>query len=98
MVLLANRYILPSAFEYQRQVASSVAAVKAAGGKSVEGKKTLDRLTKPNLAMFTHAKFSGYYARPGKASGNGAYGVSQISAQGVIDGKGGHGGSGAVFE
>ncbi len=46
MVLMANRYILPAAFEYQRQVASSVAAVKEAGGKSVEGKKTLDRLTK----------------------------------------------------
>ncbi len=46
MVLMANRYILPAAFEYQKQVAQSVAAVKAAGGKSVEGKKTLDRLTK----------------------------------------------------
>jgi glutamine synthetase len=46
MVLMANRYILPAAFEYQKQVASSVSAVKAAGGKSVEGKKTLDRLTK----------------------------------------------------
>src|SRR3954451_10170480 len=46
MVLMANRYILPAAFAYQKDVASSVAAVKAAGGKSVEGKKTLDRLTK----------------------------------------------------
>jgi glutamine synthetase len=46
MVLIANRYILPAAFEYQRQVASSVAAVKQAGGKSAEGKKMLDRLTK----------------------------------------------------
>ena len=36
MVLMANRYILPAAFEYQKQVAQSVAAVKAAGGKSVE--------------------------------------------------------------
>ena len=42
MVLMANRYILPAAFEYQKQVAQSVAAVKAAGGKSVEGKKMLD--------------------------------------------------------
>ena len=42
MVLMANRYILPAAFEYQKQVGQSVAAVKAAGGKSVEGKKTLD--------------------------------------------------------
>jgi glutamine synthetase len=46
MVLMANRYILPAAFEYQRQVASSVSAVKQAGGKSIEGKKVLDRLTK----------------------------------------------------
>src|SRR5439155_4311714 len=46
MVLMANRYILPAAFEYQTQVTQSVAAVKAAGGKSVEGKKTLDKLTK----------------------------------------------------
>src|SRR6478736_5177503 len=41
MVLMANRYILPAAFEYQKDVADSVAAVKAAGGRSVEGKKTL---------------------------------------------------------
>ena len=46
MVLIANRYILPAALEYQRQVAASVAAVKAAGAKSVEGKKMLDKLTK----------------------------------------------------
>jgi glutamine synthetase len=46
MVLMANRYILPAAFEYQKQVGQSVSAVKAAGGKSIEGKKTLDKLTK----------------------------------------------------
>jgi glutamine synthetase len=46
MVLMANRYILPATLEYQTQVARSVSAVKEAGGKSVEGKKTLDRLTK----------------------------------------------------
>jgi glutamine synthetase len=46
MVLMANRYILPTALEYQRQVGASVAAVKAAGAKSVEGKKTLDKVTK----------------------------------------------------
>jgi len=45
MVLMANRYILPAAFEYQKNVADSVGSVKAAGGKSVEGKKTLDQLT-----------------------------------------------------
>src|SRR5258708_3587186 len=46
MVLMANRYILPAAFAYQKDVGQSVAAVKAAGGKSVEGKKVLDWLTK----------------------------------------------------
>jgi len=46
MVLMANRYILPAAFEYQKQVAQSVSSVKAAGAKSVEGKKTLDGLVK----------------------------------------------------
>ena len=46
MVLMANRYILPAAFNYQTSVAQSVTAVKSAGGRSVEGKKTLDALTK----------------------------------------------------
>jgi glutamine synthetase len=46
MVLMANRYILPAALEYQRRVADSIAAVKAAGGISKEPKKLLDRLTK----------------------------------------------------
>jgi glutamine synthetase len=46
MVLMANRYITPAALEYQRRVADSVGAVKAAGGASKEGKKLLDRLVK----------------------------------------------------
>jgi glutamine synthetase len=46
MVLMANRYILPAAFDYQKQLAQSVAAVKSAGGKSAEGKRTLDQITK----------------------------------------------------
>ena len=46
MVLMANRYILPAAIEYQKQVAQSVAAVKSAGGKAVESKKLLDAVTK----------------------------------------------------
>jgi glutamine synthetase len=45
MALMANRYILPAAFEYQKRVAESVAAVKSAGAKSVEGKKTLAAVT-----------------------------------------------------
>jgi glutamine synthetase len=46
MVLMANRYILPAAFEYQKQLGQSVSAVKSAGGKSVQGKKLLARYTK----------------------------------------------------
>src|SRR5215213_8790914 len=46
MVLMANRYILPAALDYQKNVAQSVSAVKAAGGRSVEGKKLLHQLTK----------------------------------------------------
>ncbi len=44
MVLMANRYILPAAFEYQRQLGESVAAVKAAGGTCREGRRALDNL------------------------------------------------------
>src|SRR5581483_2613975 len=46
MVLMANRYILPAALNYQKQIAESVAAVKAAGGKSTQGKKLLDWFVK----------------------------------------------------
>jgi glutamine synthetase len=46
MVLMANRYILPAAIEYQKQVAESVAAVKAAGAKSAESRKVLDGVIK----------------------------------------------------
>jgi glutamine synthetase len=46
MVLMANRYILPAALDYQRKVAESVSAVKTAGGRSLEGKKLLVWLTK----------------------------------------------------
>jgi glutamine synthetase len=41
MVLMANRYILPAALEYQKQIGQSVAAVKAGGAVSVQGKKLL---------------------------------------------------------
>jgi len=46
MVLMANRYILPAAFEYQKQIGQSVAAVKAGGATSVQGKKLLTAYTK----------------------------------------------------
>jgi glutamine synthetase len=43
MVLMANRYILPAAVEYQKRMAESVAAVKSAGGSCTELKTLLDR-------------------------------------------------------
>ncbi len=46
MVLMANRYVLPAALEYLKQVGQSVAAVKAGGGTTTEGKKLLVMLTK----------------------------------------------------
>jgi glutamine synthetase len=46
MVLIANRYILPAALDFQKQVAQSVAAVKAAGSQSAEGKKLLAKTVK----------------------------------------------------
>jgi len=45
MVLMAQRYILPAALDYQRRVAQSVTAVKTAGGTSGEGKKLLAQIT-----------------------------------------------------
>ncbi len=41
MVLMASRYILPAALEYQKQIGQSVVAVRAGGGRSVEGKRLL---------------------------------------------------------
>jgi len=46
MIHMANRYILPAAFQYQTLVAQSVAAVKAAGAVSKESRRALDELTK----------------------------------------------------
>ena len=46
MVLMANRYILPAAYRFQGELAESVAAVKAAGAASKEGRTALDRLCK----------------------------------------------------
>jgi glutamine synthetase len=46
MVLMANRYILPAAYRYQGELAESVAAVKAAGATSKEGRAALDTLCK----------------------------------------------------
>ena len=46
MVLMANRYILPAALEYQRQIGQSVAAAKAGGVTSGQGKKLLSSYSK----------------------------------------------------
>ena len=46
MVLMANRYILPAALEYQKQIGQSAAAVKAGGSSSPQTKKLLGTYTK----------------------------------------------------
>jgi glutamine synthetase len=46
MVLMANRYIMPAALEYQKQIGLSVAAVKSGGSTSAQGKKLLGSYTK----------------------------------------------------
>jgi glutamine synthetase len=45
MVLMANRYILPAALHYQKDIADSIRAVREAGGSVREAKKLLDRVT-----------------------------------------------------
>ncbi len=46
MVHMANRYILPAAFQYQTSVAQSVAAVRAAGGVCRESRRALTEITR----------------------------------------------------
>jgi glutamine synthetase len=46
MVLMANRYILPTAYRNQGQIAETVAAVKAAGSVAKETRRALDELTR----------------------------------------------------
>ncbi len=53
-------------------------------GESLD--QALDRLTKPNPSLFKNFKFNGYIARPGTATEGGAYGVSQLTDAGVVDG------------
>jgi glutamine synthetase len=45
MVLMANRYILPTALGYQKDVALSVKAVKDAGGSTKEASKLLNTVS-----------------------------------------------------
>src|SRR5687767_5932323 len=44
MVLMGNRYILPAAYRYQGELATSVTAVKSAGATAKETRRTLDSL------------------------------------------------------
>ncbi len=46
MVLMANRYILPAALEYARQVGQAVVAARAGGAPSKQGKALLKTLVK----------------------------------------------------
>jgi glutamine synthetase len=46
MVLMANRYILPAALEYQKRIGQSVTAVRQAGGSTKQGKKLLAQYIK----------------------------------------------------
>jgi len=46
MVLMANRYILPAALTYVKEVGQSVAAARAGGVPSREGKKVLAQIVK----------------------------------------------------
>jgi glutamine synthetase len=55
MMLMANRYILPAAFEYQSQVAGSMAAIERAGARSSGARKVLDALTKATDELKDHA-------------------------------------------
>ncbi len=51
MVLMANRYILPASLAYQTQVAANVNTVKAAGGTTAAGERTLRTLCELNDAF-----------------------------------------------
>jgi glutamine synthetase len=55
MVLMANRYILPAALEYTKQVGQSVAAAKAAGSSSKAGKALVATLVKLSDKLKTTA-------------------------------------------
>jgi len=54
MVLMANRYILPAALEYQKRIGQSVTAVRQAGGSSPQAKKLLGQYTKLVDQFKTH--------------------------------------------
>ena len=53
MVLMANRYILPAGYRYQGQLATTVAAVKAAGASAKETRRSLDEVGRLTDALKT---------------------------------------------
>ena len=53
MVLMANRFILPASYQYQGQLAQSVAAVKAAGASAKQARQSLDQLCRLTDAFKT---------------------------------------------
>ncbi len=69
MVLMANRYILPAALAYQKEVAQSVKAVKDAGGSSRESKRLLDRIGKLIDALRSEYRQADQSARRPRAVG-----------------------------
>ena len=69
MVLMANRYILPAALEYQKQIGQSVAAVKAGGGTSAQGKKLLGDVHQARRTSSRRDRRAGEAARPQRRVG-----------------------------
>jgi glutamine synthetase len=55
MVLMANRYILPAALEYQKRIGQSVTAVRQAGGSTPQGKKLLTQYARLADQFKAHA-------------------------------------------
>ena len=56
MVLMANRYILPAALRFQKEIADAVSSVRDAGGSTRESKKLLDRLSGLSDALRTRTE------------------------------------------
>ena len=63
MVLMANRYILPAAFRYQKEVGESVVAVNAAGGGSSRRQERARRALRPDQRVQAAHRHAGGGAR-----------------------------------
>ena len=66
MVLMANRYILPAALEYQKDVAESVAAVQ--GGRRIDARKRRSCSTGSRSSSTTFAVADGQARQRARAS------------------------------